>query len=172
MPFLRFSRDKRGYENTYLCHTFLVDGASELRLLYWFRSPSNIEIGRLALDPDSIRIIEKSNPELAFDWNEILKAKPAPVSEKSPGRSEQRPPRRRGRAGSPSSPVLIGEASTGKASGVVAEDSDSAHLREGASLSASGDTASSEGIDGHVVLALTDEAGLAQLRGTYADIQK
>ena len=172
MPFLRFSRDKRGYENTYLCHTFLVDGASELRLLYWFRTPSNVEIGRLALDSDSIRNIEKSNPELAFDWNEILKAKPAPVSEKSPGRSEQRPARRRGRAAPPSSPALINEASTGKASGVVADSSDSAPSREGASLKVSGDTTSSEDIDRHVVLALTTEAGLAQLRDTYADIQK
>ena len=173
MPFLRFSRDKRGYENTYLCHTFLVDGASELRLLYWFRTPSNVEIGRLALDSDSIRNIEKSNPELAFDWNEILKAKPAPASEKSPGRSEQRSPRRRGRAGSPpSSPASIGETNKGKTSGVVAEGSDSAPSREGASLRASGDTASLESVDRHVVLALTTEAGLAQLRDTYADIQK
>ena len=172
MPFLRFSRDRRGYENTYLCHTFLVDGASELRLLYWFRSPSNIEIGRVALDPDSIRNIEKSNPELAFDWNEILKAKPVPVSEKSPGRSEQSPPRRRGRAESPSSAALISESSKGKASDAGAESSDSASPREGASLRASGDTASLESVDRHVVLALTTEAGLAQLRDTYADIQK
>ena len=172
MPFLRFSRDKRGYENTYLCHTFREDGASKLRLLYWFRSPPNVGIGRPALDPDSIRSIEKSNPELAFDWNEILKAKPASVSEKSPGRSEQRPPRRRGRVETLGSPTSVGETSKGKASDVVADGPDSTPPPHVADLSASDDTTSSDSAAGHVALALTDEAGLARLRDTFAEIQQ
>ena len=53
MPFLRFSRDKRGYANTYLCHTFREDGIVRMRVLYWFRSPPDIAVGRPALDADA-----------------------------------------------------------------------------------------------------------------------
>ncbi len=98
MPFLRFSRDKRGYANTYLCHTFRQDGAVRMRVLYWFRTPPDIEIGRPALDADAIRDIEKSNPDLTFDWDEILKAKPQPQpvarDQAGGGRTEGRSRRR------------------------------------------------------------------------------
>jgi len=78
MPFLRFSRDKRGYESTYLCHTFRRGGKLELRVLYWFRTPPDVKVGRLALDAVAIRAIEESNPDLKFDWGTILKVKPPP----------------------------------------------------------------------------------------------
>ena len=93
MPFLRFSRDKRGYESTYLCHTVHDNGSPpQLRVLYWFRSPPNVEIGRPALDPETLRAIEASNPELRFDWDEILRAKPQPpIPEQArEGRMERR----------------------------------------------------------------------------------
>ncbi len=98
MPFLRFSRDKRGYANTYLCHTFREDGIVRMRVLYWFRSPPDIAVGRPALDAEAIRDIEASNPALTFDWEEILKAKPpaAPPDREGPERRERRT-RRRGR---------------------------------------------------------------------------
>ncbi len=99
MPFLRFSRDKRGYANTYLCHTFRQDGIVRMRVLYWFRTPPDIEIGRPALDDDAIRDIEKWNPDLTFDWEEILKAKPLPPARDDPGGG--RPQRRRSRGASP-----------------------------------------------------------------------
>ena len=76
MPFLRFSRDKRGYANTYLCHTFRQDGIVRMRVLYWFRTPPDIEIGRPALDDDAIRDIEKWNPDLTFDWTAPAPAEP------------------------------------------------------------------------------------------------
>ena len=100
MPFLRFSRDKRGYENTYLCHTFQKDGTSKLKVLYWFRSPPNVGIGRVALDPEAVRIIEQSNPGLTFDWEEILKAQPPQVGqEKGSSRGSQRALTGRSRSG-------------------------------------------------------------------------
>ena len=78
MPFLRFSRDKRGYESTYLCHSYRQSGTQELRVLYWFRTPPGVRVGRLALDPNAIRAIEEANPRLKFDWDKILKVKAPP----------------------------------------------------------------------------------------------
>ncbi len=101
MPFLRFSRDKRGYANTYLCHTFREDGVVRMRVLYWFRTPPDIEVGRLALDAEAIRDIEASNPDLTFDWDEIMKAKPPPPSQDhSGGEARERRSRRRRRGAS------------------------------------------------------------------------
>ena len=80
MPYLRFSRDERGYENTYILHTYRRDGRSYPSLLYWFRTPPKVKVGRLPLNPDAIRAIEENNPDLAFDWTKILKVKPVPVS--------------------------------------------------------------------------------------------
>ena len=87
MPYLRFSRDKRGYEHTYVLHTFRRDGRSHPRLLYWFRTPPNVKVGRVPLDSDAIRAIEESNPDLSFDWTKTLRVR---------GRSPQ-PPKTRGR---------------------------------------------------------------------------
>ena len=55
MPFLRFSRDKRGYENTYVLHGFRRGARSRPKVLYWFRTPPNVKIGRLPLDEEAIR---------------------------------------------------------------------------------------------------------------------
>ena len=83
-----------------MCHTFQKDGTSKLKVLYWFRSPPNVGIGRVALDPEAVRIIEQSNPELTFDWEEILKAQPPPVGqEKASSRGSQRALTGRSRSG-------------------------------------------------------------------------
>lgn len=73
MPYLRFSRDKSGYENTYVLHTYRSGGKSNRKLLYWFRTPPGVHMGRLPLDEDAIRAIEESNPNLSFDWGKMLK---------------------------------------------------------------------------------------------------
>jgi hypothetical protein len=78
MPFLRFSRDERGYENTYVLHTFRREGRTTPRVLYWFRTPPSVSVGRLPLDEDAIRAIEEANPDLDFEWTKMLKVKPAP----------------------------------------------------------------------------------------------
>lgn len=57
------------------------DAQPQLRILYWFRSPPHVEIGRPALDPETVRSIEASNPDLRFDWDEILRAKPQPPAQ-------------------------------------------------------------------------------------------
>ena len=115
MPFLRFSRDKRGYANTYLCHTFRQGGVVRMRVLYWFRTPPDIEVGRPALDAGAIRDIEASNPDLTFDWDEILKAKPPPVPQERPGgERRERRPRRPGRAAAPGAGTPVEAAGAGE----------------------------------------------------------
>jgi hypothetical protein len=69
-------------------------GKPRSRLLYWFRTPPGVRVGRAALDEDAIRLIEEHNPDVAFDWTRILKGEPAPP-EPRPRQDlqERRPPR-------------------------------------------------------------------------------
>ncbi len=97
---MRFTRDKRGYENTFVVHTGggRRRGKPRPRILYWFRTPPGVRIGRAALDEAAIRLIEEHNPDVEFDWTRILKGQDAPVEEKPqdrPGRQRPRefPPR-------------------------------------------------------------------------------
>jgi hypothetical protein len=76
VPRLRFTRDERGYEHTFLVHTVRRRGRERTRLLYWFRSPPAVRVGRPALDAEAIRAIEDANPDIAFDWVTILAARP------------------------------------------------------------------------------------------------
>ena len=101
MPVLRFARDRRGYEITYVEHTVRQRGKSRSRILYWFRTPPNVKVGRTALDEEAIRTIEQSNPDVPFDWAKMLKlqraaaGKPA-ARELGRGRSGSGGSRRRG----------------------------------------------------------------------------
>jgi hypothetical protein len=107
LPRLRFTRDQRGYENTFLVQTTRRRGKERTRILYWFRSPPHIKIGRSAFDEEAIRAIEAANPDIAFDWGRILEARPPePEAETwrlrrgSGGRERERT-----RAGSSATPV-------------------------------------------------------------------
>jgi hypothetical protein len=90
MAFLRFSRDKRGYEHFQLVQPAVNRrGSGRPRILYWFRSPSNVRVGREPFD-DAIRsAIEKQNPELEFDWTQIL-ATPIPSADADRWRERRR----------------------------------------------------------------------------------
>jgi hypothetical protein len=88
LPRLRFTRDQRGYENTFLVHTTRRRGKERTRILYWFRSPPHVKIGRAAFDEEAIRAIEAANPDVAFDWGRILQARP-PEPEAEPWRSRR-----------------------------------------------------------------------------------
>ena len=81
---MRFSRDKRGYENTFVVHAEKRRGRSRSRILYWFRTPPGVKVGRSALDEDAIRLIEEHNPEVDFDWTRILKGGGEPVEVRKP----------------------------------------------------------------------------------------
>jgi len=104
LPHLRFTRDKRGYENTYVVHAIRRRGKARQRILYWFRTPPNVRVGRAALDEGAIRALEEQNPEILFDWTKILEAQPTPPppesaerrrrSRREPAAGRGRPPRR------------------------------------------------------------------------------
>lgn len=79
MPAVRFSRDKRGYEYVYLVHTPTRRGKpGRTRVLYWYRSPPGVLIGRQPFDEEVQRTLEQQNPGVAFDWPAIIKAEMPP----------------------------------------------------------------------------------------------
>jgi hypothetical protein len=43
------------------------------RILYFFRTPPSIRVGREAIDPEAMRMLEEHNPEVSFDWGRLLK---------------------------------------------------------------------------------------------------
>jgi hypothetical protein len=70
---LRFSRDKRGYEHVYLVQPVANRRGrpSEHRILYWYRSPPNVKVGREPFDEETQRLVEAQNPGVEFDWQKI-----------------------------------------------------------------------------------------------------
>jgi hypothetical protein len=80
VPFVRFSRDSRGYE-----HLFVVEpvtgrkGRTRQRVLYWFRTPPNVRVGRDPFDEPTIRALEAQYPNVRFDWEKIRSTKIPPV---------------------------------------------------------------------------------------------
>ena len=79
MPFVRFSRDRRGYE-----HVYLVDARDHgrSRVIYWFRTPPGVKVGRSPFDSATQRSLEQQYPDVKFDWSQIVAARmppPAPV---------------------------------------------------------------------------------------------
>ncbi|MEQ1729567.1 MAG: hypothetical protein ABL982_14440 [Vicinamibacterales bacterium] len=79
MPAVRFSRDKRGYEYVYLVHTPTRRGKpGRTRVLYWYRTPPGVRIGRQPFDGEVQRTLEQQNPGVAFDWPAIIKAEMPP----------------------------------------------------------------------------------------------
>ena len=71
MPFLRVIRDRRGYETTYLMHLYREGHRQRSRILYVFRSPGGVRVGRGALDADVLRELEARYPDIAFDWKDV-----------------------------------------------------------------------------------------------------
>ena len=111
LPQLRFDRDRRGYETTALVEAAAAAAGRGKRLLYWFRTPPGVRVGRAPIDETAIRLLEQHNPDVQFDWTRILKAPPPDPrraasatprsgSARAPrGPSAPAPPRVRGDAG-------------------------------------------------------------------------
>jgi len=90
LPFVRIFRDKRGYEHFYLVHTTPARrGKPRQRILYWFRTPPNVRIGRTPFDEPVMRAIEAQNPDVTFDWEE-LRNTPMPPPSSEPWRERRR----------------------------------------------------------------------------------
>lgn len=77
MASVRFSRDKRGYE-----HVYLIDAGERgrSRVLYWFRTPPGVRVGRDPFDLDTQRTLEAQHPDVRFDWRQIIAAKMPPAA--------------------------------------------------------------------------------------------
>jgi hypothetical protein len=66
-------------------------------VLYWFRTPAGVRVGRAPLDEDAIRLIEEHHPHIRFDWPQILKGEEevgfvAREPERRPTGNERRAP--------------------------------------------------------------------------------
>jgi hypothetical protein len=90
VPSVRCFTDKRGY-----VHVSLVDAASgkrrRTRVLYWFRTPPGIKVGREPFDRDVKRALEEHHPDLEFDWQKLEAASQPTNGE--PWKKERRPAR-------------------------------------------------------------------------------
>jgi hypothetical protein len=90
MAFLRFNRDKRGFEHFYLVEsTTNRRGKVRERVLYWFRSPPDVRVGREPFDKGVRRALEAQNPDVTFDWRSILEA-PIPSADADKWRERRR----------------------------------------------------------------------------------
>jgi len=90
LAFFRFSRDKRGYEHFSLVQpTTNRRGKVRQRVLYWFRTPPNVRVGREPFDEAVRRQLEAQNPGVAFDWPRILEA-PIPSADADKWRERRR----------------------------------------------------------------------------------
>lgn len=90
MAVLRFHRDRRGYEHFYLVEpTTTRRGKSRARVLYWFRSPPNVKVGREPFDEGVRRALEAQNPGVVFDWQKISET-PVPSADAERWRERRR----------------------------------------------------------------------------------
>jgi hypothetical protein len=90
VAFLKFSRDKRGVESFSLVHAIANRrGKVRPRILYWFRTPPDIKVGRQPFDPDIRRALEKQNPDITFDWRAIEET-PIPSADADKWRERRR----------------------------------------------------------------------------------
>lgn len=68
------SRDKRGYEHIYLIDATARRGkTSRPRVLYWFRTPPGVMVGREPFDEPVRRTLEAHYPDVTFDWEQLRK---------------------------------------------------------------------------------------------------
>lgn len=89
MAFLRFSRDKRGYEHFQLVEPMTRKGKTRTRVLYEFRTPPGIKVGREPFDEETRRALEKQYPSVAFDWKKIAET-PVPSADAEKWRERRR----------------------------------------------------------------------------------
>lgn len=118
MPFLRVIRDKRGYETTYLMHWYREGNRQRSRILYVFRTPGGVRVGREPLEPDVLRQIESEYPDIDFDWQVVVENQQVVESNPEPRRPRKR--RRSEEEGEEAAPVAAPPAKAARAEPVPA----------------------------------------------------
>lgn len=102
MPFLRVIRDKRGYETTYLMHLYRDGARQRTRILYVFRTPGGVRVGRDSLEPEVQRQLEAQYPDIPFNWSAVRETQQIIETAVDPRR---RRPRREDEGPRPEAPV-------------------------------------------------------------------
>jgi hypothetical protein len=98
VPFIRYTRDKRGYDSTMVMHVYRPgSGPQRTRVLYLFRSPPNVRVGRKPLEPEVVEALEHTHPDLTFDWTALLREPPPPPPPRHDPRDRPGRPSRPGR---------------------------------------------------------------------------
>jgi hypothetical protein len=98
VPFIRHTRDKRGFESLYVMHAYrpTPESPHRTRVLYLFRSPTQLRVGRQPLDNEVMEALEHTHPDVSFDWNTLTRERTPPhieVPDRGPRRpGSQRPP--------------------------------------------------------------------------------
>jgi len=79
VPYLKFARDKRGYEYFSIVEAGVARRGRppRPRVLFWFRTPPQVKVGRHPFTDEIRREIEERNPTVRFDWPRLL-ATPIP----------------------------------------------------------------------------------------------
>jgi hypothetical protein len=113
VPFVRFSRDKRGYENLYLVEPVTRRGKSRNRILYWYRTPPGVKIGRLPFDDLVKQTLEAQYPNVSFDWQKLIDT---PIPPPAPDVERWRERRRAEKAAKLASATEAATESTARAS--------------------------------------------------------
>jgi hypothetical protein len=104
VPFLRVIRDKRGYETTYLMHLYREGPRQRSKILYVFRTPGGVRVGRDPLEPDVLRQIESQYPDIQFNWAAVRESQQLIETSAEPRR---RRPRRDEEAAAATAPVVV-----------------------------------------------------------------
>jgi len=104
VPFIRHTRDKRGFDSLYVMHAYrpTPDAPHRTRVLYLFRSPTQLRVGRQPLDGEVMEALEHTHPDVSFDWASLTRDRLAPHVE-----MQERPYRRQpsSRPGPPPRPA-------------------------------------------------------------------
>src|SRR5882672_8052849 len=61
------------------------------RILYVFRTPGGVRVGREALDADVLKQIEAHHPDIEFDWNAVFHNQQIVEASTEPRRPRKRP---------------------------------------------------------------------------------
>jgi hypothetical protein len=127
-------------------------------MLYWFRTPPQVVVGRDALDEEATKAIEASHPGLDFDWAKMRRERPKP-----PPRSVAMPERmQKGNRRSGPAPV--------KASPGVSTERVPA-VEVAASLESAIRTSSTQPLE-HPVSALLGDEMLVKWRSVYEELDQ
>src|SRR6187401_2790070 len=82
-------------------------GPQQTRVLYLFRSPSYVKLGRKPLDDEAREALEHTHPDVSFDWNVLGREAIPPRVESHRDRGPQRPARQAPPAAPAPQPVQV-----------------------------------------------------------------